>query len=259
MLNFRRLGRHIYIGQIIISILSLWLIGTSAVLAAYLPPSNQKPAPKTTRSDSGTTRGCRGNELPPTVLASRKFIGQTTSTHPTFAWFVADAQPVEIKFTIYEVSFERIPQAVYHTSLQSSPGVMILSPWSKNKPGLEFGKTYFWQVVIICDPSSPSSALFDRAHLEVVPPSAQLQKNLDKASSSNQKVERYAEAGIWYDALAEALKLAPFSKLGEIGANLLQSLANSEISDYLRELDPQEKDTLEKRSENLRAIATLAN
>jgi hypothetical protein len=46
--------------------------------------------------------------------------------------------------------------------------------------------------------------------------------------SHSQKAIFYAEQGFWYDALGEALKLSKSGKLGELGSNLVLSLAQSE-------------------------------
>ena len=83
-------------------VLSLALVVTPAVLAAYVP-GDQKPVPPERRSDGGTTRGCSGGGMPLTVLASRNYVGQTISRHPTFAWFVPrDSASKPMQFTIYE-------------------------------------------------------------------------------------------------------------------------------------------------------------
>ena len=132
--------------------LSLALIVTPAVLAAYVP-GKQKPVPKDRRSDGGTTRGCSGGDMPLTVFASRNYVGRTISQYPTFAWFVPrDSASKPMKFTIYERVPSGKPKEVRKISLQSSPGIMKLSSFSENELGLQPGKEYLWQVVIHCDP-----------------------------------------------------------------------------------------------------------
>jgi hypothetical protein len=251
-------NKRIEIGKVTSCVLSLLLLVAPAALAAYKPPPEQKPAPKDTRSDAGTTRGCGEGEIPPTVLASRNYIGQTSATHPTFAWFVPDSKPLPMKFLLYGFDPDGKPQELYQTSLRTSPGIMTLSPFAEDEPGLEAGKTYLWQVVIFCIPDEPSSALVDRASFEVVPISADVQKDLNQTGDSVKKADVYAEAGLWYDALGEALKLAPGAKLGEVGSNLLQDLAQWETPPKESELSPQERQNLEKRIENLRQIANSA-
>lgn len=127
--------------------------------AAY-KPGRQKPVPTGRRSDAGTTRGCSGGSLPLTVLASRNYLGQTTQQRPTFAWFVpADSASKSMRWAIYEWVPGSRPKVIRTLSMQSTAGVMKLSPFAENEPGLQPGKQYLWQVVIQCDPDNPSGDL----------------------------------------------------------------------------------------------------
>lgn len=236
-------------------ILSLSLAVSPVALADYRPPCDQKTASEETRSEGGTTRGCEGAKIPLTLLASRNYVGQTTSTHPTFAWFVPYSKSLPMKFEIYGFGVDGTPQEVFKIELQTSPGIKTLSPFPEGKPGLEMGKEYLWQVIIICDPSSPSSASVDRANIEVVEVSSTLQSNLDNTVDSLKKANIYAEAGLWYDALAEALKLAQKSKLGEVGSAMLEDLAIWEKPENPEELPLLEREQIEKRIDNFRQIA----
>jgi hypothetical protein len=238
--------------------LSLALIVTPAALADYVP-GDQKPVPSDRRSDGGTTRGCSGGNMPLTVLASRNYVGRTSSQHPTFAWFVPpDSASKPMQFTIYEWVPGRRPKEVRQMSLQSSPGIMTLSPFSDSEPGLQPRKEYLWQVVIHCDPDNPSGDLVSQASIEVVEIPAAVQRELNTAVNSAEKANIYAKAGLWYNALGEALKLAEPSRLGEVGSTLLNDLAQSEAPKTTPELPPKELETIEKRIENLQQIAQSA-
>lgn len=238
--------------------LSLTLFMPPAVLAVYQPTGDRKPVPKDRRSDGGTTRGCSGVGMPLTILASHSYIGRTISRHPTFAWFVPpDSIAKQMEFAIYEWVPNSKPKEVRTKSLRSSPGVMKLSPFSNSELGLQPGKEYFWQVVVHCDLDNPSGDLVSRASLEVVEmPTTIVQDKLNKAVNSVDKANIYAEAGFWYDALAEALKSVPASKLGELGASLLNDLANVETLAIAPELTPKERQVRQKQIENLKQIAT---
>lgn len=252
------LNKRINIKLVTSCALSLALIVTPAVLAAYIP-GDQKPVPKDRRSDAGTTRGCSGGDMPLTVLASRNYVGRTISRHPTFAWFVPrDSASKPMEFTIYEWVPSGKAKEVSKMSLQSSPGIMKLSPFSENELGLQPGKEYRWQVVIHCDPDNPSGDLVGEASIEVVGMPAAVQSKLNKAVNSVEKANIYAEAGLLYNALSEALKLAEASKLGEVGSTLLNDLAQWEAPKTTRELPPKERDAIEKQIENLKQIADSA-
>ncbi|NEP61819.1 MAG: DUF928 domain-containing protein [Symploca sp. SIO2G7] len=241
-------------------ILSLALVVTPAALADFKPPPDEKTADADTRTSSGTTRGCEGEDIPLTVLASRNNVGRTTSTHPTFAWFVPDdSKSLKLEFMIYKHGSDgNFTEEVLSMSFQSSPGIMKLSPFPEGEPGLEVGKEYLWQVVIWCDSSSPSSAVVDGANIEVVEMPPALQSKLDNAVDSAEKADLYAEAGIWYNALDEALKPAEESKLGEVAAALLEDLAKFEKPEASQELTPDEREWIEKRMEYLKEIINLS-
>lgn len=217
-------------------ILSVALIVAPVALADYTPPPDQRPS--TNPTEGGTSRGggCDGGDKPLIVLASRKYIGRTIYRHPTFAWFVPDSRSFEMEFTIYELSSNgKKGKEVFMKSLQSSPGIMKLSPFSKDEPGLEVGKEYFWEVAIICNPDNPASAIVDGASIELVETPPAVLNQLDKPVNSFKKVNIYAKAGLWYDALGEALKLAEVSKLGEVGSALLKDLAKREAPETISE------------------------
>ena len=255
----RFLNKRINIKLITSCTLSLALIVTPAALADYVP-GDQRPVPPETNTGGGTTRGCSGGDMPLTVLASRNYMGQMISRHPTLAWFVPPdsvARPIEV--IIYEWLPGGKSKEVSKTPLQSTPGVMNLSPFSQNEPGLQPGKEYSWQVVLHCDPDNPSADLVSRASFEVVKmPTTILQTKLNKAINSVEKINIYAEEGLWYDALSEALKLAKASKLGEVGSTLLNDLAKFESLKNISALPPQGRVAAEKQVGDLRQIARNA-
>jgi hypothetical protein len=164
-----------------------------------------------------------------------------------------------MQFTIYEWVPGGKPKEIRKMSLQSSPGIMKLSPSSDSEPGLQPGKEYLWQVVIHCDPDNPSGDLVSEANVEVVGMPATLQNELNRAVNSIEKANIYARAGLWYNALDEALKLAEPSKLGEVGSTLLNDLAQSEAPQTTPELPSKELDAIKKWIENLRQIADGAH
>lgn len=144
-------------------------------------------------------------------------------------------------------------------TLHSSQGVMKLFPFSRNELGLQLGKEYRWQVVIHCDSDNLSGNLLSEASIEFVEmPATILQTKLNKAINTVEKASIYAEAGLWYNALDETLKLAPASKLGEVGSTLVDDLAKSEALKTTPELPLKERDATEKQVKNLQQIARSA-
>ena len=226
---------------------SLLLAVTPPALAGYQPPPGQR-SPSGYTSTTGPRGGCEetgGTSL--TVLAPQHHVGQTASTHPTFAWFVPDSKPFPLEFTLYEFNSGRGPKLVQKISLQSSPGIIKLS-LPQNKPGLAIGQRYLWQVAILCNPNYPSSDLVAKAEIEVVKMSPALKSALStKTTRYEEIVDIYAKAGLWYDALREALGPAEDGGLRKVTSTLLEDLAKFE------EIEATQVES--RQSTNLRQIA----
>ena len=227
-------------------VLSLSLTVTTTAVAKYNPPPDQRPpGGYTTSSGSRGVCGVSGG-TPLTVLAPQRHVGQTTSTHPTFAWFVPDSKPLPMEFILYKYSPGSAPKLVHKIELRSSPGIMNLT-LPEDKPDLTVGQRYLWQVAILCNSNHPSSDLVARAEIEVV----QVPPALKRALATKNRLEMadlYAEAGLWYDALREALEPAKDARLGEVASSLLEDLAELE--------EPKATQIESRQSANLRQIAS---
>lgn len=231
----------------ILSVLKLsLLLNVLFVLPAmsqYKPPKNQKPPSEYTKS--GGVRGCPEEKIPLTILSPTTYVGQTASRRPTFAWFLNSAH--ETEFRLFESIPGEKPKLLGEPiNLPASKGINKHT-LPENYPELAVGKTYLWQVSISC-PDTPDAFLIQRAEFKVV--ETPLLSNKQLITSTSQKVNFYAQQGLWYDALSEALKLSPQGKLGEIGSNLLQSLALSE-----QKVGTSNEQGLQQRIENLKIIA----
>ena len=216
-------------------ILSLTLSSTQAAYAKYQPPRTQKP-PSTYTDSSGVRGSCQTTGVSsPILLAPMTHVGQTTSTHPTFAWFVPYDQKIPIEFTLYEFDTNDQPTTLtYKYQLQSSPGIMKLS-LPQYKQGLTSGKKYLWQVETLCNPNRPSRNFLVRAEIEVVQMPSTLKILLSREREPSERANSYAEAGMWYDALGEALAFTVDGQLTIVGITLIQDLAQLEKS--LQNLD----------------------
>ena len=207
--------------------LSLLLSVTSVALAEYVPPPDQPP-PKGNTSSSGPRGGCASNtDVPLTVLAPIKHVGQTASVRPTFAWFVPDTKSFPLEFKLFEVTGNNSFKLVEKLDLQSSSGIMKLS-LPEDKPGLAVGQRYLWQIALKCDSNYPSTWVVARAQIEVVEMPPNLKTVLSTTKNSQEITEVYARASLWYDALREALETAEGSRLGAIASSLLADLAKLE-------------------------------
>jgi hypothetical protein len=236
---------------IIIVSLSLLLTITSAAIADYQPPPNQEPT-----SDHSKSTGIRRDCPSITVLAPKTHVGKTVSTHPTFTWVISDVSPLNsgtIKFRIGEFTTDgQVKQIGDSFDLPIVPGIMKLS-LPKEQLNLTVGQKYVWQVSLRC----PDGSIIQRAEIRVVEMPSDLKQSLSTTKDPSEKVDIYGEAGFWYDALSEAIKEAKNGKLGELGANLLQSLAQVEetqMSDPSLHFSETYKTELQEQIQQLKAI-----
>ena len=166
-------------------------------LRAYTPPSDaRRPSRDHT---GGSVRGC-GDDI--VAIAPRlNSVGQTASTNPTFVWynFSPDNDPVE--FQLYRIqpdeSLEVVTIKQFETSQQGYKAYTLPT----EEANLNVGETYMWQVVLYCDTAFENPGHYSSAELEVVAPPAEVAAAL--TSDPLQRAEVYANASLWYDALAE--------------------------------------------------------
>ena len=196
---------------------------TSVARADYVPPSNAS-APTSAPTITGRRGGCSSHEATSlTTLAPASHIGQTLSTHPTFSWYVPDAQSFPMEFHLEEYIENGDRRRIEKIELDSAPGMMSLS-LPANQAGLEVGRRYRWQVVLLCRPNYPSSALVASAEMEVVETPSTLGTQLTTLQDPNQRANLLAKSGFWYDAWAE-LQGAKGLQL-----SLLEDLVSSETT-----------------------------
>ncbi|WP_341530782.1 DUF928 domain-containing protein [Nostoc sp. UHCC 0302] len=239
MMTYKKSHLHKLLNtKVLISCILTTTLGISqTALAGYQPPPDQKP-PSGYSDSSGVRGGCKttsGRSL--TLLAPITHVGQTTSPHPTFAWFIPYDQPVPIQFSLYEFDTNLKPKKlnIYTHQFQSSQGIMKRSLPQKS-PGLSVGKRYLWQLQTLCNPNHPSQNPIARAEIEVIEVPQSLLHSLSATRNPALKASLYAKAGIWYDALSELLPSTSKGEINQVFSSMLASLAKlekTEQSSYL--------------------------
>lgn len=213
----------------------------SESLKAYTPPKNSR-RPRRSHT-GGSVRGC-GDDI---VAIAPRFtsVGQTASTNPTFVWynFSPDNDPVE--FQLYRVlpdgSLDRnkVLTKQFETSQQGYQTFTLPA----EEVRLTVGETYMWQVVLYCDTAFENPGHYSSAELEVVSLPAEVTTAL--TNNPLQRAEIYANASLWYEALAEvtgASTVATQTLLQELIVDLanLEEQSNEEnsieLSNQLREI-----------------------
>ena len=262
MNNVIELMKNFY-GSILLT--SLLLTGMLTVfnqeaLADYQPP--EKKEDQEEKPTSGTiSRGCPTLNNKASTQAAIKtglvalapqvhHIGKSTITNPTFAWYVSDNDPYPVSLELYQRQPKGKTRSIWTWESTTKPGIMSAS-FPKDQPPLQVGATYYWQVRIQCDPDSPSSWVVAAADLEVVTTSADLAGKLAQAPDSSTKSYLYADAGIWYDALATALTN---SSAGRNDLELLTSLAEVEAQEEGVEKIQDSKELAKTYSYRLRKV-----
>lgn len=129
--------------------------------------------------------------------------GLTISAHPTFLVYVPSTSAQHAEFRL--VSFNGTE--VYRTRLNlQGPGIIPVSLPASGPP-LEVGKDYRWVVSLVCQ---PNEAIADSPYvmglIRRVAPTTTL-PNLSPAIAPLDRIQIYARAGIWYEAIADLAAL----------------------------------------------------
>lgn len=162
-----------------------------------------------------------------TALAPLSHAGQTTASHPTFAWFIPDRQPVSVTFTLFSTANQSL--IFTKADVPSRAGIVPFS-LPPEAAGLQPGR-YVWQIERNCFPKS----LYAGAEFEVVKPPVALEQR-------------------WYDTFAAALNTAPDRNANQPVLSLLTDLQAIEADAAKQEPADPWKQALTKQSRNLQQI-----
>ncbi|MEG4139418.1 MULTISPECIES: DUF928 domain-containing protein [unclassified Microcoleus] len=145
--------------------------------------------------------GCASiSQLGLTALMPKNKIGRTVSEYPTFFFYLPQTEAELAEFILQDQSGNQIyKQDVTISNLSGVIGVNI--PANQNVPPLEVGKSYRWNLTVICDSQDRSSDQIESGTVRRVEISADIRRQLDRADP-RQKTVIYAENGIWLDALS---------------------------------------------------------
>jgi hypothetical protein len=221
------------------------LLALGLLVVPTLPGFAQDTAPPSGRSSG--TRGCGTTTLPVQMpvpglilLAPAQQPGKTASVRPTFAWFVRDAEGLPMEFRLYAQTGNgfQLVKEIKGDRLRSKPGIMVLPP-DPAMPELIPGKTYRWQVELVCNPDHPSGNLFATSDLQVVPLHSQLKSQLQHQRDRTKQAQLYAQANLWYDSLSVAFSPATNSTdLKDLQLSLLSRVAINPSEQALLQSSP---------------------
>ncbi len=160
----------------------------------FRPPSTGAPAVRVTGGSRGT-----GSEAVTLDVLAPDDVGLTTQEQPSLFWF--QSRPAEAKFeltVIEENKVKPVVQISVDRALKAGIQRLKLSEHgAKLVPGIE----YQWIVALVGDPDNRSTDLVASGIIKRVPATPELKAKVAKADPASLP-DVYAEAGLWYDALA---------------------------------------------------------
>jgi hypothetical protein len=224
-------------------VVALLLICHLASDQAFAQPAARKPAaggssgvrfrPQTSGAASvrvtGGSRGSGDAAVTLDVLAPDD-VGTTTQEQPSLFWF--QSKPAgDAKFELTLLQEKKAKPLVRITADHASKSGIQRLKLSDHGVKLTPGAEYQWVVALVTDPENRSTDIVASGVIKRVEPSAELRKKLLQATPAS-LAGIYAEAGIWYDALAA-------------------------LSDQI-EAHPGEKDLRQTRGELLRQVGLNA-
>lgn len=230
-----QLPREISTKLLLSCLFVMFVLISQDALAEYRKPKNsENDAPRAESSDVAAIRSTdncsRNNEPSLTTLAPESHTGQTVSTTPTFAWYIPFQNASNLHFTIYEhnsQSYQNKGKRLIELPMISKSGIMTYSLPAINSL-LKVGKKYVWEVEVLCN-SSQMTVI--NSEILVVRKPDRLAEQINNTRDPIDKANVYAQAGLWYDALAE-VALQPEDPQAQIlTRQFIQQLAEIEGDD----------------------------
>jgi Domain of Unknown Function (DUF928) len=212
--------------------------GQVLVVSQFNPPDRGAPVNTT----GGASRGSCVESLMPTD-ANHIYFGLTVAAQPTFYWKINNSKGQTVYFEVQEYTNpserqtgEDAYKSVYQTefTLPNTSGVM-----SFNLPSdiaLEEGKAYKWYMDVDCDPTYGDLRSAE-GWVERTSPSQAVQRQLGTASAPIDRSQRYAEAGIWFDALDVLAKARLTGDTPELQSNWQALIQDADIKLNNEEVD----------------------
>ena len=162
-------------------------------------------------------------------------VGLTLKAQPSLCWYLAQETSRPMTFTLFD---PRVVRPVLEIRLPSpaSKGVHCLQ-LKDHGVSLEHGQQYRWAITIVLDPEQPSGDIISGGMIERIPFNEGCSLGLPCTRACAQEtVYRYAEAGLWYDAMSclhQLIEAAPDDPALRINrAALLKQIDLPEVAEH---------------------------
>jgi hypothetical protein len=173
--------------------------GTSAVVPVYRPPLRGAPAGRV----GGGTRG-PGREVFVLSVLAPDHAALTTLEQPTLYWFISNPSPHPIEITVVEPDkTDALVEQRLDPPIQAGVHRIRLADLGVR---LEPGVSYRWYVTVVPDAKRRSRDILAGGGIELVALTDDVRTRVG-GTPKERLAFVYAEAGIWYDALAEVSEL----------------------------------------------------
>jgi hypothetical protein len=154
--------------------------------------------------ESGSTRSttCIASDERLVALMPESNYGLTESAYPTVYFYLPATTAEHLKFVVLnESSNELIYEGQF--KIDRSAGIASVSlPDNGIQQPLAVGEAYVWYISVICDPADPSADVVAEGQIARVEPLATVTN-----ATAAELPALYAEAGLWYDAIAASAQL----------------------------------------------------
>jgi Domain of Unknown Function (DUF928) len=199
--------------------------GTGGSPPAYKPPLRGAPGGRVGGASRGTIK--IATPLPEIdLLAPDGESGETTNPAPTLYFYVSLPVRWPTRFTI---SAPWQPAPVIETAIAApaAPGIYAVR-LADLRVRLQPRIVYTWSISIVTDPTDPAHDIVASASLLRVDPDPAVEAAIAGASPER-RAALFAQAGLWYDAIAAAAESGNDGALGalmhEVGLTVPAALA----------------------------------
>ncbi len=194
-----------------------------------LPPTG---APGKRRGGSTRDGYCSSSEELIALMPGTN-MGLTIAEHPTFWFYVpyAETPGLEAEFSLKDKDENEVDRQI--VTLKNTPGIVKVTLPATMSP-LEFEKFYTWRFSVICNPDNRLDDAFVYGGIERVPITSELESQLP-GKTDRQRIDIYAENGLWFDLLTTLAELRSANwqdeSLDEDWKKLFQQVKLEEIVD----------------------------
>ena len=177
--------------------------------------------------------GIRGGDGPALYVLAPDHVGFTKDEQPSLFWYLSKTTSLPLEFTLIDSQAIK-PMIETKLKAPAQPGVQRIS-LKELGIKLEPGVQYKWFITLQVGAEASSKDVVAGGTIERIPFIEALSIHLPSAKNGD-AVFRYAEAGLWYDAIAtisEMIDKAPDDrKLRKQRASLLQQVNLWEVARY---------------------------